>query len=289
MRRRKEKIVLLNVDNANPGSIAHFPDESSEILQIIADTVTPGDTLALGIESFDEAVVRANNLKVSPEEALFAIQRINDIGGRRVHGIPLILPGINLIHGLVKENEETFKLNYEYLQRILSIGLLVKRINIRSVNPVDGTPVAQAYRHPSSKVRKRYEYFREKIRKEIDKEMLKRIYPAGTVLRELRVEDSHRTYSYARQIASYPITAKIPFPFSHEGFFDAVVLNHLERSLIALPLPFDMNTLPHSALKHIPGLGEKGAEQFILKRPFDSPQKIREAFPGVPDWVLKKN
>lgn len=285
-RRMRGRITLLNIDNANPGSIANFPNESAEILATIAKMITPGDTIALGIESFDETVMRINNLKVKPDEAIYAITMINEICGAREEGIPKLLPGINLIHGLPGESEETFKVNYEYLKTILETGLLVKRINIRSVNPVAGTPVERSAQTPGARVRKRYEYYREKIRKDIDTAMLKKIYPPGIVLRELRVEAIHRTYAYARQIASYPIAVKIPFAFESKEFFNALVLAHQERSLVAIPMPFDINTLPYSALKHIPGLGAKGAEKLILERPLEK-KKMREKFPHMPEWLWK--
>ncbi len=283
-RRINGRIQLLNIDNANPGSIVHFPDESAEILGAIAGMITPGDTIALGIESFDENVVRANNLKVSPDEAVYAVKMINEICGTRQEGIPKLLPGVNLIHGLPGESEETFKLNYDYLKTMLDMGLLVKRINIRSINPIKGTPAGNAVRTPNTPVRKRYEYYREKIRKDIDNAMLKKIYPPGTVLRKLRLETAQRTYSYARQIASYPITVKIPFAFEAEELFDVLVLAHQERSLVAIPLPFDINTLPYSALKYIPGLGAKGAEKLILERPLEK-TIMREKFPALPEWL----
>ena len=71
-RRDRGLIQVLNIDNANPGTIANFPDESSVILADLAATVTPGDTLALGVESFDETVVRTNNLKVDAGGAIRA-------------------------------------------------------------------------------------------------------------------------------------------------------------------------------------------------------------------------
>lgn len=285
-RRTKGLIRLLNIDNANPGSIAYFPDESAEILHALTEMITPGDTLALGIESFDETVIRKNNLKVTPDEALYAVKAINEICGERENGIPKLLPGINLIHGLPGESETTFKFNYEHLKNIRDMGLLVKRINIRSINPIEGTPAGKSARTPSVRVRKRYEYYREKIRKDIDTEMLKKIYPPGTVLRELRQETVHHTYSYARQIASYPITVKIPFAFETQEFFSARVLAHQKRSLIVIPTPFDINVLPYSALKYIPGLGAKGAEKLILERPIEI-AKVREKFPDFPGWLCE--
>jgi radical SAM superfamily enzyme with C-terminal helix-hairpin-helix motif len=59
------KIRVLNIDNANPGTISNYPEESARMLEAIAAAITPGDTLALGIESFDPQVIARNNLKVS--------------------------------------------------------------------------------------------------------------------------------------------------------------------------------------------------------------------------------
>jgi radical SAM superfamily enzyme with C-terminal helix-hairpin-helix motif len=83
-RKKQGAIKILNVDNANPGTIANYPAESTAILEGIVRAVTPGDTLALGIESFDPKVVMANNLKVSGGEAVDVIGLINRIGGIRV-------------------------------------------------------------------------------------------------------------------------------------------------------------------------------------------------------------
>ena len=52
----------IHVDNANPAVISTYPEESKEILKIIADNCTDGNVLALGMESADPLVVMENNL-----------------------------------------------------------------------------------------------------------------------------------------------------------------------------------------------------------------------------------
>ena len=128
LKQRKERglIEVLNVDNGNPGSIARWPDESALILSSIGKTVTPGDTLPFGVESFDISVINQNRLKTSPDETIFAVKLMNEICGSRIDGLPALLPGINLIHGLKGETAETFKTNYRYLMQIAEMGLLIK-------------------------------------------------------------------------------------------------------------------------------------------------------------------
>ncbi|HXK65823.1 MAG TPA: radical SAM protein, partial [Spirochaetota bacterium] len=115
-------INMLNIDNANPGTIYYFPEESQTIIDCIAHTVTPGDTMPLGVESFDPAVIQKNNLKLHKDQVLQVVQLINDAGGKTINGIHRLLPGINLIHGLIGETADTFKINYESLVEILDKG-----------------------------------------------------------------------------------------------------------------------------------------------------------------------
>ncbi len=273
-RRNANLITTLNVDNANPGTIANFPSESGDILKIIAAAVTPGDTLALGFETFDRNVVAGNNLKIDPAEAMEVISMINSIGGARVDGIPVILPGINLIHGLRGETMETFKINYEYLLKIAESGLLIKRINIRKLLPHPGTEIYQNPTSLSRKSEQRFEYYRGKIREDIDHFMLKKIYPSGTVIRDALILEVHGDISYGKQIASYSIAVKHPVRLEMNTFYDSIVIGHRERSLIALPLPIDINSLPSAAIGMIPGIGKKHASEIIINRPF----KNREEF-----------
>lgn len=269
------RILLLNVDNANPGTIAHFPDESSQILEHIADAITPGDTLALGIESFDEDVMARNNLKVTGEQAIQAVEIINSIGSKRIQGIPVLLPGINLIHGLSGESMKTFETNYQWLMKILEKGLLVKRINIRSLLPFPGTVLHDSIPSVPHKVRNRFEYYRERIRHDVDRVMLKKIYPQGTVLNDIHILDTRDGYSLGKQIASYSITVKTPGELPLRSFSDIIVTGHRERSLAGLPIPININTVSQKAIESIPGISKKRASEIIIRRPFSTVDEVK--------------
>lgn len=286
-RKDSGKIKILNVDNANPGSIVNWPEHSSRILETIAKAVTPGDTLPFGIESFDKEVVKLNSLKVTPEQAVMAVRMVNDICGFRVDGIPALLPGINLIHGLKGETMDTFRINYDYLARIAEEGLLVKRINIRKLQPYPDTPIYSEKYKITNGITKRFEYYRDKIRDEIDNLMLRQIYPTGTILRDNFVLEIREGYSLAKQIASYSITVKIPGEFQFKSFQDVIITGHRERSLSALPVPFNINKAPAKSFEFIPGIGKERASQIILKRPFEHREDLRDFLDNTPPQLAK--
>ena len=290
-RRDRGLISVLNIDNANPGTIARFPRESTQILEAIADAVTPGDTMALGIESFDPDVIAHNGLKVTGEEAVEVIRLINKIGGIRRGGIPVILPGINLIQGLRGETAETFSINHRWLLRIRDEGLLIKRINIRKLLPFPGTVLYNERERTSQKLLNRFEFYRAKIRHDIDIPMLKAIYPPGTLVTDNLLLEHHDGYSLAKQIASYSITVKYPVELPLDTFQDAVVTGHRERSLIALPSPIAVNSLHQKALELIPGISKKGASDIIIHRPFADLAQfhafLKERDIHIPDTILR--
>lgn len=265
---REVYAIDIFIDNANPGTILNFPEDSETILKSIADTITPGDTLALGVESLDPNVVLRNNLKIHQADLITVIDIVNRLGGRRVDGITQLLPGINLIHGLPGESRNTFKINYEGLLAIAERGLLLKRINIRKILPFPGTKAFMEKHVINEHLKNRYEYYKNKIRHDIDGPMLKRVFPVGLILRNLRVEDQRYEYSYARQLASYPITCIIPEKLPLKSFLDVLVVGHRERSLIALPYPIHINQLSQKSLEAIPGVSRGLAREIIHQRPF---------------------
>ena len=59
---------MIHVDNANPAVISRYPEESEEILRIIADNCTDGNVLALGMESADPVVITENNLNSTSDQ-----------------------------------------------------------------------------------------------------------------------------------------------------------------------------------------------------------------------------
>ncbi len=288
LKKRKDdgRITTLNIDNANPGTIANYPDESARAITAIVGAVTPGDTMPLGIESFDPVVNKRNNLKVNRDKAIQVVRMINEIGGTRVNGIPLLLPGINLIHGLPGESAESFRLNYEALAEMRDAGLLIKRINIRTLSPFPGTDAAHTARHTDKRIENRYEFYREKIRDDIDRVMLERIYPVGTILRELRVSDTRFEYSLARAIQSYAITVKIPEPLKIGSYTDAVVVSHRERSIMALTIPIRINLIAPKTIEFIPGIGKRTAGDIILRRPLSEMSTLLEISPSLDSRII---
>ncbi len=232
-----KNLRVLHIDNVNPGTIAHHPLESIDALKTIIEYHTPGDVAALGIESFDPRVVRANNLKVYPGEALEAIRIINRVGSRRGwNGLPELLPGINLLYGLPGETGETYRLNYLYLKKILSEGLLVRRINIRKVVVLEKTPLWLKRDIVEYLIRRHdriYRFYRRKVMEDIDKLMLKKILPRGTVVKYLYTEQYREGYTIARQPASYPIVFYVKGRYKLMKTINISVTGYKAKSVIA--------------------------------------------------------
>ncbi len=287
-RKEKGKLEVLNIDNANPGTIYYFPEESKKILTVIVDAITPGDTLALGFESFDENVIEKNNLKITSDEALKVIALINEIGGVMEKGVYKLLPGINLIHGLTGETQSTFKKNFEVLEKLKEMKFLIKRINIRKAISFPGTPLADEKNQKiAHQLTNRFEYFREKIRQEIDHPILIKLYPLGTILEKVYILEQMYHYSLGKEIASYSITVKIPHIFKKKSFVNVIIVGHRERSLLGLPVPININNISSSALSCIPGISKSIASDIILARPFRDGKKLEQYLIHVPALIKK--
>jgi len=285
--RQNGDLEILNIDNANPGTITSYPEESKRIIRAIAQAVSPGDTMALGVESFDPTVVAANNLKVAPERVIDVIEIINEAGCERVNGIPRLLPGINIIHGLRGENKKTFEMNYKALLEIVEKDLLIKRINIRQLTPYPGTAMENSER-TEGPLRKKFEYYRNKIRDDIDIPLMEKIYPVGTIIEKSYILDHNNEYSYGKEISSYAITARFPEKIPIKTFIDALVIGHRERSITTLPVGQSINELSVASLRNIPGISKKGADDIVLRRPFKTMEEAKPYLEYVTDELKNK-
>ena len=266
----------VHVDNANPAVIATYPEEAEEILRIIADNCTDGNVLALGMETADPIVIAENNLNSVPDQVMDAVRLINRVGSDRgPRGMPRLLPGINIICGLDGETERTYAMDMEILGRIRDEGLMIRRINIRQVLPV---------RRPFDvKVdQRRFKRFKEEVREDIDRAMLERIVPYGTVLRDVYMELVDGNTTFGRQIGSYPLLVGVPYRVDTEEFRDVFVTDWGYRSITGITYPFDINHMPMSSLEGLPGIGRKRAGRLVMKRPFSSMDELAEAV-GDPD------
>lgn len=264
----------LHIDNVNPGTIARHEEASREALAEIVAGHTAGDIAAFGMESADPAVVAANNLKGDADAVFRAVEIVNEVGAKRRDGIPELLPGLNFIAGLAGETAETFAMNEAFLQRILSSGLMVRRVNIRQLMPFEGT---RAYEDNTLGQHDRlFHQFKERVRETFDVPMLARVFPVGTVLRDIVIEVSG-SVSFGRQMGTYPILCGIPMQIPVGTVMDAAVVSYGQRSVTALPVPIEINRLNAAALKWLPGVSKKAAAQIAAKKPYADAAAFRSA------------
>jgi radical SAM superfamily enzyme with C-terminal helix-hairpin-helix motif len=266
-------LKTLHIDNTNPATIARHEEESREALRAIIRHHTPGDVAAFGMETADPAVVAANNLKAQPDEVFRAIRVVNELGDSRRDNVPELLPGLNFVCGLAGETTKTYELNEQFLVRVRDECLAVRRVNIRQVMPFEGTPAFTD--NTLGRHERRFRAFKEFVRTKIDLPMLQRVFPIGTVLRDVRVEVSG-DLSFGRQMGSYPILIGIPLSLDRGTVTDAVVVDWGMRSLTALPVPVMINTLPASAIRWLPGVGKKRVAAVLAKRPFTGLEAYRK-------------
>jgi len=268
---------VLHTDNANPAVIAEHPDESREILEAVVERCTGGNALSLGLESADPAVMKANNLNSTTEQALEAIRLTNEIGNRpSPAGLPALLPGLNFLCGLKGETPATYEMNLDFLREVASEGLLLRRINIRQVMPT-------RHRFGPPAFHGDFLRFKERVRMEIDRPMLLRLVPAGTVLRALHPEVAIGKLTFCRQAGTYPLLVAVPDVAPGGPAFDGAVIDHGDRSATALPFPVRLNRLSLHALSLIPGIGRRRAARIAVRRPFASHEEAAAALdePGL--------
>jgi radical SAM superfamily enzyme with C-terminal helix-hairpin-helix motif len=222
------KPAVLHLDNANPMMI------NEQRTELFVKYLTPGSTAAMGIESFDPEVTKANNLNCPYDMAFEAIRTVNRIGGfRGDKGCHALLPGINILLGLAGETPETLDKNFAALKRIFDEGLLVRRINIRRVVPFPGTALYEQVGQKYLRRNRRYHKpWIEKVRQEIDIPMLQRLFPVGTVLKDLCSEVHNGGTTYMRQIGSYPIVVGVWERLPLNEFFNVRVVGYRRRSLL---------------------------------------------------------
>jgi radical SAM superfamily enzyme with C-terminal helix-hairpin-helix motif len=177
--------------------------------------------------------------------------------------MPVLLPGLNFVAGLDGETRNTFDLNLGFLKGILAEDLWIRRINIRQVRAV------RREFEPTGRYRE-FRRFKEAVRTTIDHEMLRRVVPEGTVLRDVFLELQEGHVTFGRQIGTYPILVGLPYRTGLDRFVDVRVVSHGQRSLTAVEYPLDVNRASLAAISALPGIGAKRAARIVRARPFDS-------------------
>lgn len=266
--RERAEPEVFHLDNANPAVIAEHPAEAKKITKSIVENCTSGNVLAFGLESADPKVARANNLNSTAEQTLNAIRLVNEVGRERgPTGLPSVLPGINFLCGLEGETKETYRLNLEFLKKVLDDGLMLRRINIRQVIP-------SRQEFPGVASKKEFSEFKRRVREEIDAPMLERIVPDGTMLRSVYTELREGGRTFGRQVGTYPLLVSIPYPVDIGESIDVAVVGRGFRSVTGLVHPTDANSATLSMLEAIPGIGKKRAMAIVRNRPFKDPSDL---------------
>jgi radical SAM superfamily enzyme with C-terminal helix-hairpin-helix motif len=254
---------VLHIDNCNPAILATHPDESRAIARLLVQHGTDGNIAAMGLESADPEVYKANNLNATPEQTMAAIRILNEESGHRgPTGLPWCLPGLNLLYGLPGESAATYELNWRFLMDLKKSGLRIRRLNIRQLLPIRGQKetVAPHLRHTFLK-------HKREVREQFDREVLRDVAPAGTVLRSVYLEKTEPGITYGRQVATYALLVGIPYETQVGRFVDVLVTDHGYRSLTGVPVPFHVPSASMHELEALPGIGKKRAVSLKVKRP----------------------
>jgi len=264
IREAAPNLKVLHTDNGDPAMIVAHPEEAVAAMRDLVAYATPGNILSFGLESADPAVFEANNLNIDAEGCLEAVRLVNEVGRERgANGLPKLLPGLNFVAGLPGETRKTFEANLAFLKRLLDEDLWIRRVNIRQVRPVrrefEPTGLYAEFRR-----------FKEAVRTGFDREMLRRVVPEGTVLRDVYLELREGHVTYGRQIGTYPVLVGLPYDAPLDRFVDVRVTGHGPRSVTGIEVPFDLNRAPLRALASLPGIGAKRAARIVRARPFAS-------------------
>lgn len=258
---------IIHTDNANPAVIARHPERSRKTLDAIGRNCTSGSVLAFGIESADPEVGAANNLNSTAQEVLEAVRVMNEVGSvKGENGMPALLPGLNFLGGLKGQTSESFRHDLELLERIDSEGLMLRRINIRSVM-LHHTQGDRRGHAGDASFDREFRRFKREVRERFDTSFSQRMLPFGSTLRGVFVEASQGHYRFGRQIGSYPILVRLDHPWDLGVFTDVCVTSTSSRSVSGFRSPFPLNTAPFSHLSAIPGIGRKRAATLFRHRP----------------------
>jgi radical SAM superfamily enzyme with C-terminal helix-hairpin-helix motif len=290
-------LETLHLDNMNPVTIVDYPERSREAIRVIAEHNTPGDVAAFGLESADPVVQAENNLLVSAEECLEAVRVVNEEAGWRPGGegdprtdtpgtaptfgddavrrLPKLLPGINLVHGLMGEREETFEHNRQFLQRVYDEGLVLRRVNIRQVMAFDGTEMSDTGAAIAHDHKKLFKQYKQEVRETIDNPMLGRVAPPGTVLPGVHLEYHENGTTFGRQPGTYPLLVGIPGERPLGETIDVAVVDHGYRSVTGVPYPLSPGEASMDELTAIPGIGKQRAGELLTGR-HDDPSTATE-------------
>jgi len=209
IREQCPKLEVLHIDNADPLAVAS--GAGAKIARLVARYCTEGNCAPMGIESFDPAVIQANALTCTPEILLRAIANINEAGahaGRQ--GLPILLPGLNLVYGLPGETHRTHYENLSWLVRILDAGYQCHRTNVRQVRAYPGTSLAARQQSTAPPSAEHFGSWKADVSYIFDQPMKQRVYPAGMMIPGLHSFFVTARGTWYRRLGSYSVQVVEP-------------------------------------------------------------------------------
>jgi len=297
--RSDDRMDILHTDNGNPSIIAENIEPSEEITKTLVETLSDGAVLSFGLESADVAVHEANWLNCDSQQLKTAIRLINKYGTERgERGLPKLLPGLNFIAGLNGETKETYNKNLQLLHEIREDNLLLRRINIRQVEGEGFQEIPQ-----DSFIK-----FKNSVREDIDKPLLKELFPLGGKLCNVNWEshdgrtrlpvhltEAHTSQdcygkpgiTFGRQIGAYPILIGVEYKIPLETSSSIIVTGHGARSITGVEIGMDHDKITEKQLSAIPGIGAKSAWKLISERVKLKRKNSQSSFSGPEEWFNK--
>jgi radical SAM superfamily enzyme with C-terminal helix-hairpin-helix motif len=203
IRSRCPEIRTLHIDNVNIVNVITAPGH--RIAELVAMYCTSGNVAPFGIESFDPTVRQAARVVGSVDDIMHAVEIINRYGSDRgENGIPKLLPGINLIHGLPGASARTHEANRSCLLRILGEGLMAYRFYYRNMTQPTGVSLSSSHT-----VHAEFQRCFDELTEEFVLPMQSRVYPPGTVIKDdwEMVRDDDVTY--ARTLGTCSIKVRL--------------------------------------------------------------------------------
>ena len=204
IRDRCPDLEVLHIDNADPLAVAS--PAGAAIARLVARYCTEGNCAPMGMESFDPAVIKANTLTCTPQVLMRAIANVNQAGAHTgPGGLPVLLPGLNLIYGLPGETHRTHYENLAGLARILDEGHLCHRMNVRQARTYHGTPLTAMHQAQPPPSAEHFATWKADVSYVFDQPMKQRVYPAGRTITGLHSFFVTTSGTWHRRLGSYPI------------------------------------------------------------------------------------
>jgi radical SAM superfamily enzyme with C-terminal helix-hairpin-helix motif len=124
------------------------------------------------------------------------------------------------------------------------------------------------------KHKKRFKRYKRAVREEVDRPMLERVAPPGTVLPDVHTEYHQDGKTFGRQLGTYPLLVAVPGERPLGERLDVAVVDWGYRSVTGVPYPLDLNAASMDELRAIPGIGKNRAADLVVGRPHETVPQV---------------